>query len=120
MDTEKKEMLMNAGIDVDGAMERFLDNEMLLDRFLKKFLTDANFEKLREAVASGDGETAVNASHTLKGICGNLSMSRLYELFSDQVAAFRAGDAASAAALMEEIVPAYEDMCDVIRRNVGE
>ena len=42
MDQEKRKDLEAAGIDVQSALERFMDNEMLLERFLKKFLDDPN------------------------------------------------------------------------------
>ena len=35
MDALKKERLAAAGIDVDGALERFMGNDALLERFLK-------------------------------------------------------------------------------------
>ena len=38
METAKYEKLTAAGIDVNSALERFMGNEMLLDRFLRKLL----------------------------------------------------------------------------------
>ena len=73
MSPEKRERLVSAGIDVDEALSRFLDNESLFERFLNKFLEDRNYLKLGEAIASGDNEAALAASHTLKGLCSNLS-----------------------------------------------
>ena len=43
-------------------------------------------------MATGDKDAALAASHTLKGVCGNLSMTALFDLLTRQVAAFRAGD----------------------------
>ena len=40
MELEKRKHLEAAGIDVQSALERFMNNEMLLERFLKKFLDD--------------------------------------------------------------------------------
>ena len=68
MDTVKKEQLTGAGIDVDGALERLMGSETLLERFLIKFLSDPNFEKLEHAVAAEDSQGAVHAAHTLKGV----------------------------------------------------
>ena len=47
-----KEKLMGAGIDVPVALERFMGNEALLERFLKKFLKDASYEKLVAAIGA--------------------------------------------------------------------
>lgn len=107
MQTEKREKLEQAGIDVSGALERFMGNEALLERFLNKFLNDPNYGKLAAALDAGDEEAALTAAHTLKGVCGNLAMTELFDLLTRQVAAFRAGDYDGGKALMSSIAPAY-------------
>ena len=108
MDQMRKDRLIEAGVDVNQALERFLGSEAMLERFLGKFLSDTNYPKLCQAVEAQDWEGALTAAHTLKGMCGNLSMNRLFSLFTRQVSALRGGDLAGAKALMEEIVPAYD------------
>jgi HPt (histidine-containing phosphotransfer) domain-containing protein len=115
MDTRKNERLIAAGIDTASALERMMGNEMLLERFLKRFLDDPNFETLKRAIAENDQDAALTASHTLKGLCGNLSMTVLFALFTRQVAAFRAGDWAGAAAMMEDISAAYDQVTAAVR-----
>ena len=107
MDALRKDRLVAAGIDVDDALERFMGSEALFIRFLNKFLSDPNFEKLQAAIEGNRPEDALAAAHTLKGICGNLSMQVLFGLFTRQVSAMRAGDWALAAGMMDEIIPAY-------------
>lgn len=119
MDQEKRKGLEAAGIDVQSALERFMDNEMLLERFLKKFLDDPNYGKLKAAQAAGDREGAVIASHSLKGVCGNLSMTGLFDLLTRQVGLLRAEDWAGAMELMPGIDEAYEETCRVIRETFG-
>ena len=115
MDALKKQRLTAAGIDLDGALERFMGNEALLERFLKRFLQDENEALLSAALTGGDLDGALAASHTLKGVCGNLSMTALFDLFSRQVTALRAGDVALAAGMMAEICPALEKVRKAIR-----
>ena len=43
MDERKRELLAGAGIDVQDAMERFMQRDDLLERFMKKFLENAAF-----------------------------------------------------------------------------
>ena len=107
MNGERKARLTAAGIQVDQALERMMGSEALLERLLGKFLEDRNYPALRSALEAGDLEGAAAASHALKGVCGNLSMAVLYDLFTRQVAALRQGGLAEARALMEEIAPAY-------------
>ena len=120
MDAWKKEALIEAGIDVDDVLGRFMGNEALLSRFLKKFLDDANYGKLLQAITERDADAAVAASHTLKGVCGNLSMTGLYDLLTRQVAALRDGNWDAAAGLMPEISQAYETIVLAIQRSARE
>lgn len=115
MQADKREKLEKAGIDVSGALERFMGNDALLERFLNKFLSDTNYEKLAAAIDAGDQETALTVAHTLKGVCGNLAMTELFELLTNQVAAFRAGGWEEGKSLMPNITLAYEKVVDAVR-----
>ena len=115
MDEARKQALCAAGIDVEAALARMMGSEALLARLLKKFLDDANCEKLHSAISAGDCEAALAASHTLKGVCGNLSMTALFDLLTHQVTAFRAGDWEGAVALLEQIDQAYARVTAAIR-----
>ncbi len=115
MDSTRKEQLIRAGIDLDAALDRMMGNEALLERLLQKFLSDQNFDKLQTAVADHNLDDALTASHTLKGVCGNLSMTRLFELFSEQVSDFRAGAWEKAVGLLPEISAAYFQVARAIR-----
>ncbi|MGI6254525.1 MAG: Hpt domain-containing protein [Acutalibacter sp.] len=108
MDAVQKAELLAGGIDAEEAMGRFLGNEALFLKFLGKFPLDENYGKLCQAVAVEDWESAVNAAHSLKGMCGNLSITPLYRLFTRQVDAFRGGRPQEASGMMEEITQAYE------------
>lgn len=110
-----RKKLEEAGIDVSGALERFMGNDALLERFLKKFLNDTNYEKLTSAVSAGNQEDALTAAHTLKGVAGNLSMTGLFDLLNTQVTAFRDGDWDKAVNLMPEISKNYEALSAVIK-----
>ncbi len=120
MDALKKKRLSDAGIDVDNALERFMGNEALLDRFLNKFLADESYPQLTQAISNHDLAAAITASHSLKGVCGNLSMTQLYDLFTRQVAAFRAGDWETAVTLMDMIIPAFAKVCETIQKGAAD
>lgn len=99
MDESKKEALRQAGVNVDEALERFMNNEALWERFLAKFPADPNPAALSAALDRGDWDAALTAAHSLKGVCGNLSFTRLHQLLTRQVEALRAGDTDGALAL---------------------
>ena len=107
MDADLKNKLEVLGVDIDDAMARFSGSDRILVKFLKKLPTTDTYDKLKEAIAAGNAEDALMHSHTLKGNCGNLSLTKLYQLFSDQVALFRVPDYDAAVAMMPEIEEVY-------------
>ena len=107
MDKIRTDALINAGIDVNDALGRFMGNEALLEMFLKKFLADKNFDGLTQAAKEKDTEKMITTSHTLKGVCGNLSMTVLFDLLNTQLGHLRSGNVDEAINLMPEISTAY-------------
>lgn len=73
-----KELLTQAGIDVNDGIRRFNDKEDLYERFLFTFPKDVNYYTMCEAISKGDAEQAFQAANALKGITGNLSLNQLY------------------------------------------
>lgn len=119
MDAWKKERLIDAGIDVDGALERFMGNDALLDRFLGKFLGDTNYALLSEAIETADPDKALTASHTLKGVCGNLSMPELFRLRRVRWKRCAPATGTKPPGLMPEISRAYETVVSAIKEGRG-
>ena len=116
MEEHKKAKLRAAGVDVENALGRFMNNEALMERFMKRFLQDANFERLKAEIKNGNRQGAYEASHTLKGVCGNLSMTELYRLFGRQVEAFKGDRWDEAAGMLDEIETEYQRVTEAIRR----
>lgn len=108
-------LLNQVGINSDSAVERFMGNEALYAKMLKKFLDDRTFSSLTAAVAEGSGQAALEASHTLKGVCGNLSIEGLFELFSRQVVLMRADKWDEAYAMMTEITETYTKVTEALK-----
>lgn len=98
-------VLRDAGNDVDGALARFMGNEAMYLKFLGKLGKDESFAQLAAAVAAGDAQAGFAAAHTLKGLFGNLGLTKLVELNTPLVEAMRAGSlpqAGEVEALREE------------------
>ncbi len=105
----KDRELILAGMNVPELLDRLMGNEKLVGLFVKKFLEDANYPKLIAAVQQEDWPAAEMASHTLKGMCGNLSLKELFGLFDCQVRHFRAGEEKKAVEMMAQITAAYDN-----------
>lgn len=92
MDKTVQELLENNGFDVNGAMNRFLNNEALYKKCLKKLLDDPSYEQLKEAYENGNCNDAFKAAHTMKGAVSNLGVNRLYHLLQPMVEKLRVQD----------------------------
>ena len=110
-------ILMDAGIDAESALNRMMGSEALLERLFRRFLEDGNFSALSAAIEAGDREGALTASHTLKGMCGNLSMDELYGLISRQTEFFREGNFQKGADMLKEISAVYYKIKEAIEKE---
>ena len=115
MNRERYNRLTAVGIQIEEALERFMDSEAMFERFLGKFLEDETYSQLKEVLDKGDIETSIMKSHTLKGVTGNLSMKNLYQLTSRQVELLRAGQLEEARELMADIDRAYEETAGALK-----
>lgn len=77
------------GIDIDGAMERFMNNEEMFRHFLRELPEDGVYTLLMEAFDAGNVEKAFALAHQLKGIVANLSLLHLYNTVYDIVEILR-------------------------------
>ena len=50
MNKERYDRLTAAGIQIEEALERFMDSEAMFERFLGKFLEDETYRQLKEAL----------------------------------------------------------------------
>lgn len=55
-----------------------LPRETMVIKFIMKFLDDKSYELLMTSIENSDYKSAFMASHTIKGVCQNLSFTRLY------------------------------------------
>ena len=67
------------GANVDEGLSRCFNNEAFYLRLVGMGLADANFDKLKAAIESGDAHEAFEAAHALKGAIGNLSLTPIYD-----------------------------------------
>ena len=79
----KIEDLRAFGAHVEEGLARCFNNESFYLRLVGMGLADANFDRLQQAVDSGDTAAAFEAAHALKGSIGNLALTPLYNPISE-------------------------------------
>lgn len=109
-----KECYQNLEGDYEGVTGR-LHGERLAQKFVLKFLEDKSYEALCAAMEEGVQQEAFRAAHTIKGMCQNLSFTRLERSSSELTEALRGGDMAAAEKLLPNLQQDYERTVNAIR-----
>lgn len=63
-----RECYEKMGSDYDAVLER-IPSEAIITKFAKKFIDDASYSNLENAMTQNNAEEAFREVHTLKGIC---------------------------------------------------
>ena len=101
------EDLQAAGVNLELVMSRFMGNEMLYINFLKRFTEDKSFQDMQSFYRQGDMEKAFKASHTLKGLIGNLGLDGIMRSINPITENLRLGSDEGVKELMEHAKEEY-------------
>lgn len=80
MDTQTFYLVVNGDyVEVFGR----LGNDERICKYLRKFAETTTYDEMMNALSEKDWETAFRASHNLKGMTANLSLTALYRSSSE-------------------------------------
>ena len=91
------------GCDVDGAMNRFLNDQSLYENCLRMLAEDSGFQELKQALLAGDVKAAFDSAHTLKGVIANMGLTPMSQIIVNMVETLRAGNICG-------LMPSYEKL----------
>lgn len=111
-----RDFYKNAGIDYDVVLSRLAGSEVLLYKYLKKFVEDRNYDELCQAVACKDYDTALKTAHSIKGMSINLGLEKLYELCAAIVTSIREEQTQKVEPLFNQLKVEYESIASQIER----
>lgn len=80
------------GVDYENTMDRFMNNKEMYLRFVGKLAEDNSIYELGEALESGELSRAFSAAHNLKGVAGNMGLTKLFRLTGEIVEPLRRED----------------------------
>lgn len=115
MDAARRKRLEDNGINVGSALDRFMGNEKLLEKYLGRFLEEKSYAALDAAIKADDKEGAAAAVHTLKSVCGTIGCLNMQQMAIDQEKEMRAGNWPGAVAKMKELEAEYQRICEALR-----
>ena len=101
------------GADYDEVLGR-LRSERLVQKFVLKFPADGSYDLLCRSMEDHDDAEAFRASHTIKGMCQNLSFTKLGQSSHELTEALRNGRTPEADGLFEQVRADYKETVDAI------
>lgn len=102
------------GCDVDGALDRFLEDEELYMTCLKTVISDTAFEKLGMALDEKKVSEAFDYAHTLKGVFANLGLTPMFTIVENIVEPLRGGSAENLQGVYEELLASNEHLKSIL------
>ena len=105
------------GANVDEAVERMMGNEAFYQKMLGKFPAMFESTALSTDFDGSDCGPAIEKAHTLKGVTGNLSLTPLYEAYTEITNLLRAGEVEPARELLIGIQPVQEKIVACIKKH---
>ena len=108
-----KDCYLKFGGDFDEVLGR-LRREQTVLKFVYKFLDDKSFHLFEASMGNKDYEEAFRAVHTLKGICQNLSFTRLFESSSLMTKALKENDWNKADDMLTQLSMDYYEIINAI------
>lgn len=101
--------------DYDDVMGR-LRSEALVHKFAIKFLEDKSYENICKSIEEGNIEEAFRGAHTLKGVCQNLSFTKLYQSSEKVTELLRNGNIDVPHDLLEKLKEDYEQTINSLKK----
>lgn len=106
--------LVKAGVDVNQAIRRLDNDKEFYETLLKRFCEDAHYDQLKNALEQGDVQLAFQNGHAMKGMAGNLSLTRLHAATAVLVDQLRNGNLEGGRQLFGEVTEAYTALLEAI------
>lgn len=121
---ELLDQLKEYGVDVDTGVARFVGKQELYVKFLGKFLQDTSFENMKKSIEQEQYPEAFEYAHSMKGVCGNLSLSPVTEQVSEMTEILRnketlpEDEKQRVQELLAVMTKSYGDVIQILRENL--
>jgi len=118
MDMSLFEELKSLGVDIDEGLHRINGNEKLYTRLLGTFVKSMDANYIAPDFDESDCTLAIEKTHAIKGTSGNLSITPIYEAYSQIVALLRRGEVRQAKAALKKALPIQEQIIGCIKKHM--
>lgn len=112
------EELKTLGVDTDGGLKRLMGNEKLYRKLLGSFVKMMNANTIQPDFEGPDYTDVTEKAHTIKGTAGNLSITPIFEAYTQIMNLLRSGQPEEAKAALKKILPVQRDILQCIEKNI--
>lgn len=100
--------------DYESVLSRLM-TEKLVQKFVLKFLNDASFNNLEKNINESNWDDAFREAHTLKGVCQNLSFTKLFSSSSLMTESLRDRNTEEAIRIFLQVKEDYNQTVSAIK-----
>lgn len=111
------EELNELGVNTQEALARMNGNASLYERMLVKFVDLMKKTDIDPDFDCNDYDDIIELTHTVKGVSGNLSITPVYEAYSEIVRLLRAGQPEEAKEVLAGIIPVQTEILNCIEKH---
>ncbi len=111
------EDLKALGVDIDGGLKRLGGNEALYTRLLGTFVKAIRGQGIDPDFDTSDYEDVKEKAHAIKGTSGNLSITPVFEAYTEIMNLLRARQPEEAKALLQKVLPVQEEIVSCIEKH---
>lgn len=112
------EELEDLGVNVDEGEERLMGNEALYTKMLGMFAKMMRTSAVDPDFNSDNCDDMIEKTHAIKGAAGNLSITPIYEAYSEIVSLLRAHKPEQAKEKFEKILPLQTEIVNCIEKYI--
>lgn len=109
--------LKQLGVDTEDGIFRFMNNEALYKQMLIAFVKMVRDAQVTAEFDDDTCDKEIEKIHALKGAAGNLSISPLYNAYTEIVRLLREGNIAGAKAAIAKILPTQDQITQCIEKH---
>ena len=106
------------GVDVDDGLKRLMGNEKLYKRLLGSFVKMIGTQAVDPDFDENEYTEAIEKAHSIKGTAGNLSLTPIYEAYTEILNLLRTDKPAEAKAVLAKVLPVQEEIISCIEENM--
>ncbi len=106
--------LKEIGVDTTGALAKLGGKKEMYERFLKRFVSDPNFEEMVRNFEMGHFDTMLTKAHNLSGTAGKLGMKKLSDACAAIVSDITKSDTANLKNYVETAIEEHKKIMSII------